>query len=116
MYAAVKVRGSVDASENISETLDSLGLDKKNKVLFVDGDSESFKGMMRKAKDYIAYGEVSDETVEEIEDQKELSLEHGDRVSMTPPSGGFKTTKKNFANGGALGERPSMDGLLQKMI
>ncbi|EGQ43955.1 MAG: ribosomal protein L30/L7E [Candidatus Nanosalina sp. J07AB43] len=96
MYAAVKVRGSVDASENISETLDSLGLDKKNKVLFIDSDSDSLKGMMKKAKDYIAYGEVSEETVEEIENQRDLNLEHGDRVSMTPPSGGFKTTKKKL--------------------
>lgn len=116
MYAVVKVRGSVDASETISKTLDSLGLGKKNQVLFVDESNDSLKGMLDKAKDYIAYGEVSEEVVELIEDEKDVEVTAGDRFSMSPPSGGFKTTKKNFSNGGALGERPSMNGLLQKMI
>ena len=116
MIAAVKVRGDVDASEKISATLESLGLVKKNQVVFAEEDDESVKGMMKKAKDYIAYGTVSDDVVEEIEEAKDVEVDVGTRVSMTPPSGGFKSTKKNFNDGGALGERPNMDELLQNMI
>lgn len=116
MYAAVKVRGDVDASEKISATLESLGLVKKNQVVFAEEDDESVKGMMKKAKDYIAYGKVSEDVIEEIEESKDVEIEAGIRLSMNPPSGGFKSTKKNFNDGGALGERPSMDKLLQNMI
>lgn len=116
MYAAVKVRGDVDASETISTTIESLGLLKKNQVLFVEQENEAITGMLEKAKDYIAYGEVSDDVVEEIEDAKGVEIESGVKLSMTPPSGGFKSTKKNYNDGGALGKRPNMDELLRNMF
>lgn len=116
MIAAIKVRGDVDASETISATIESLGLVKKNQVLFVEEDDEPTHGMLRKAKDYIAYGDVSDELIEEIEDARDVEVEAGTTLSMTPPSGGFKSTKKNFNDGGALGKRPSIDELLRNMI
>jgi large subunit ribosomal protein L30 len=109
MIAAVKVRGSVDASEDISRTLESLGLVKKNQCRFVEED-EAVKGMLEKAKDYITYGTVDDEIVEELE------AEAGDVVSLTPPSGGFKNTRKNVNEGGALGRRENVSDLLRKMI
>jgi len=116
MIAAVKVRGDVDASEKISKTIESLGLTKKNKVLFVEEDDEATKGMLNRAKDYIAYGNVSEDVLEEIGEAKDNEVEAGSKVSMTPPSGGFRSTKKNFNNGGALGKRPNMDKLLRNMI
>ena len=116
MIAAVKVRGDVDASEKISATIESLGLVKKNQVLFIESDDEATKGMLNRAKDYIAYGEVSDDVVEEIEEAKNSEIEAGTNFSMTPPSGGFRSTKKNFNNGGALGKRPNIDKLLRNMI
>ena len=116
MIAAVKVRGDVDASEKISATLESLGLLKKNQVLFIEEDDEATKGMLNRAKDYISYGEVSEEVVEEVEEAKGVQVEAGTKVSMTPPSGGFRSTKKNFNDGGALGKRPRMDKLLRNMI
>ena len=116
MIAVEKVRGDVDASEKISATLESLGLTKKNKVLFVEDDDEATKGMLNKAKDYIAYGEVSEDVVEEVADSKDVEIEPGVKLSMTPPSGGFRSTKKNYNNGGALGKRPNMDKLLKNMI
>lgn len=116
MIAAVKVRGDVDASEKISATIESLGLVKKNQVLFVESDDEATKGMLNKAKDYVAYGEVSEDVVEAIEEANDTEIESGSKVSMTPPSGGFRSTKKNFNNGVALGQRPNMDKLLRNMI
>lgn len=116
MIAAVKVRGDVDASEKISATIESLGLVKKNQVLFVESDDEATKGMLNRAKDYIAYGEVSDDVVEQVEEAKDAEIQAGSKFSMTPASGGFRSTKKNYNNGGALGKRPDMDKLLKNMI
>jgi large subunit ribosomal protein L30 len=110
MIAAIKIRGSVDASEDISRTLESLGLEKKNQCRFVEEDDEAVKGMLEKAKDYITYGTVDDEVLEELE------FDAGEVVSLSPPSGGFKNTRKNVNEGGALGRRENVSDLLRKMI
>ena len=116
MIAAVRVRGQVDVPKKIDRTLDSLGLRKKNQVILVDEDQDSLKGMMKQAKDYIAYGTVSEDTVEKIEEAKGEEVESGSKFSLTPPSGGFRDTRKNYAENGALGNRDDMDELLHKMI
>ncbi|MFB6158227.1 MAG: uL30 family ribosomal protein [Candidatus Nanohalobium sp.] len=109
LLVAVKVRGSIDASESISRTLQTLGLEKKNQARIME-DNESNRGMLRKAKDYIAYGEVDQETVEQLE------AETGETVTLSPPSGGFKSTKKQRHQGGSLGKRDDMEELLGKML
>ncbi|MFB6241933.1 MAG: uL30 family ribosomal protein [Candidatus Nanosalina sp.] len=111
MLAAVRVRGQVDVTDKISATLDSLGLRKKNQVVLIEEDNEAHKGMLNKAKDYIAYGEVSEEVAEKLQEKSEDGA-----ASLTPPSGGFKDTRKNVAEGGALGKRKDMDKLVQKML
>jgi ribosomal protein L30/L7E len=102
---AVKIRGSIDARESIQKTIKSLGLQKTNKAVVME-DSDSNRGMLDKAKDYIAYGEVEDDIAEEVEEDSNL----------TPPSGGFKSTKKQYHQGGSLGRRDDMESLLEKML
>jgi len=112
MIAAVRVRGQVDVPVKIQATLDSIGIRKKNQVVLVEEDNEAHKGMLKKAKDYLTYGQISDETAEKI---REKAGEEN-VVSLSPPSGGFKATKKNVNEGGALGKRDDMDELLHKML
>ena len=115
MIAAVKVRGSVDANKKARTTMENLNLDKKN-TLVVYEDSDSIRGMFSRAKDYITYGELSEETVEALEEKKGEEVESGDSFSMTPPSGGFKNTKKQVGQGGSLGKRDNLDKLVQRMV
>jgi len=102
---AVKIRGSIDARESIQKTIESLGLTKTNKAVVLE-KSDSNRGMLRKAKDYIAYGEVEDDVAEKVEEDSNL----------TPPSGGFKSTKKQYHQGGSLGKRDDMEELLDRML
>jgi large subunit ribosomal protein L30 len=102
---AVKIRGSIDASETIQKTLETLGLTKANKAVVLE-NNESNKGMLNKAKDYIAYGEVEDDLADEVDE----------KVNLSPPSGGFKSTKKQYNQGGSLGKRDDMEELLGKML
>ncbi|MFB6203211.1 MAG: uL30 family ribosomal protein [Candidatus Nanohaloarchaea archaeon] len=114
MIAAIKVRGSIDARKKVKNTLQTLGLEKKNQCVVLD-DTESARGMLDVVKDYVTYGEIDDETVEELEDRHGRELEHGDVVNLPPPSGGYSDTKKNVNQGGSLGEREDLDRLVQKM-
>ena len=114
MIAAVKIRGNVDVPKPVKDTMTNLGLVKRNQIVVYEED-DSIKGMMNKAKDYITYGQISDEVVEMLEERGE-EVEHGTVVSATPPSQGFKNTKKGFSQGGSLGKRPSVDSLIKRMI
>jgi len=115
MIAAVRVRGDVDVDVKISTTLQNLKLEDRNQCVVLE-DSDSIRGMLRHAKDYITFGEVSEETVEALEERKGEELESGDTVNLTPPSGGFEDTKKQVGQGGTLGKREDMDSLVQKMV
>ncbi|MFB6213784.1 MAG: uL30 family ribosomal protein [Candidatus Nanohaloarchaea archaeon] len=115
MIAAVKVRGDIDAREKVSRTLEDLKLTKRNRCVLLE-ETDANLGMLKVAKDYIGYGEVSDETLEKIEERKGSDVEAGDTVSLASPSGGFKSTKNNHGQGGSLGRRPDIDELVAKMV
>lgn len=115
MIAAVKVRGDIDARKNTKDTLQNLNLTKRNRCVVFE-DTDSIRGMLKSAKDYIAYGEISDDTVEKLQERKGEEVESGDTFDLTSPSGGFKSTKKNYGQGGSLGNRPDMDELVGKMV
>ncbi len=63
MYAIIRLRGSVNTSPNIQHTLELLRLHKVNHCVLVD-ENAYYKGMIQKAKDYIAWGEISESSVE----------------------------------------------------
>ena len=65
MFAVVRVRGQVNVSGKIEDTLGMLRLHKVNHCVFLQ-DTPNNKGMIQKAKDYIAYGTVDVESLTEI--------------------------------------------------
>jgi len=115
MIAAVKVRGNVDVPKPVKDTMTNLGLKNRNQIVVYEKDG-SVEGMMNKAKDYITYGEVSDEVIEMLEERYEEDVEHGTVIAARSPSKGFKSTKKGFKQGGSLGKRPSVDSLIKRMV
>ncbi len=115
MIAAIRVRGTRDVPHKTRTTLENLNLDRRNQCVIYE-DEEAIEGMFKQAKDFITYGEISDETVEAIEESKDVEVEHGTVVNLAPPSGGFRDTKRNVNQGGALGRRENLDELLEKMI
>ncbi|MCD4807744.1 MAG: 50S ribosomal protein L30 [Methanococcoides sp.] len=65
MFAVVRVRGPVNVSGKIEDTLGMLRLHKVNHCVFLQ-DTPNNKGMIQKAKDYIAYGTVDVESLTEV--------------------------------------------------
>jgi large subunit ribosomal protein L30 len=59
---AVRIRGSPGMKRKILDTLKMLKMHKVNHGVLVWGTS-SFKGMLRKCKDYISYGEIDEKTL-----------------------------------------------------
>lgn len=63
MYVAIRIRGLKGVRPEIRDTLVSLNLDRKNHCVLVDEKKPELKGMIEKARDYIAYGPVKTETL-----------------------------------------------------
>jgi large subunit ribosomal protein L30 len=62
MQAVVQLRGEVDMSGDIADTLHMLNLHSINHVTFLP-ERETYEGMISKVNDYVAFGEPSVETV-----------------------------------------------------
>jgi len=65
MYAAVRLRGGVKTRQDIRDTLTMLNLDRINHCVIVP-ETPNYKGMIQKAKDYIAWGAVNPETLAQM--------------------------------------------------
>ncbi len=65
MYAVVQVRGTVRTRRDIKDTLKMLRLHHINHCVLISETPENL-GMIRKVKDYVAYGEVDAPTVETL--------------------------------------------------
>ncbi|MCW3993472.1 MAG: 50S ribosomal protein L30 [Candidatus Bathyarchaeota archaeon] len=59
---AVRIRGTIRASRQARETLQMLNLTRNNYAVLID-NRPAFLGMLRKAQNFITWGEASKETV-----------------------------------------------------
>ncbi|MBD3253946.1 MAG: 50S ribosomal protein L30 [Candidatus Lokiarchaeota archaeon] len=82
LYFAVRIRGSPGMKRKIMDTLSMLRMNKVNHGVLIWGE-KSYMGMLRKCKDYIAYGEIDPTTLVRllrvrgrIEGNKPLTDEH----------------------------------------
>jgi len=138
--AVIRVRGNVNLKKEVKDTFSLLRLYRKNFCVVVE-NNDSIKGMIKKVKDYVTYGEISDETYKEliakrgeeykgrekdgkgkIEYKKFVSVD-GKKIKpffrLNPPLHGFgrKGIKVSFKAHGALGYRADkINDLLKRMI
>lgn len=63
MQAVIQLRGEIDLSEEMVDTLRMLNLHKQNHCTLVP-ETESYRGMITKVHNHIAYGEPSVDAVE----------------------------------------------------
>ena len=82
LYFAVRIRGAPGMKRVILDTLKMLRMHKVNHGVLIWGDI-SYMGMLKKCKDYIAYGEIDEKallrllrTRGKVEGNKPLTDEH----------------------------------------
>lgn len=152
MYVVVQVRGVVNCRKEIKDTLKMLRLHHINHCVLIP-DTPEYLGMIRKVKDYVAYGEADPEILgtvlstrgrltgnerltdayvkenSEFEDINafaaalcagEASIKDVPELKpvlrLHPPRKGFKSIKRTYQQGGALGNYGSdINALLYRM-
>lgn len=111
--AVVRVRGQVRVREDIAKTMELLGIGKKNHCTLVEATPMKL-GMIKKAQNYITWGEVNKET----EDLLQKKYKDKKTLPLQPPRKGYgrKGVKIPFAKGGALGYRgEKINDLIKRM-
>ena len=135
----VLVRGLIDLSQEIKDTLRMLRLTRKNHCVVVD-DTPSVHGMVVKVKDCVTFGPLSSETFAKLVEKRGVEFlgRKTDRQKaysydmiayngkdylpyfrLSPPRKGFgrKGIKIAFGVGGALGNRgEKINDLIERML
>ena len=141
--AVVRIRGIRKIKPRIGKTLEMLRLNRPNHCVVVD-DSRPTMGMLKVVKDYVAFGEIDEETlfkliykrgmkgskrIREISEKDKVKEEAKNVISgkaklsdfadpvfmLRPPKRGYKNTKKTYPFGD-LGRRDDMNALLRRMM
>lgn len=79
MYVAIRVRGEVGVKKDIADTMMMLRLNRINHAVLID-DNPSYNGMLVKAKDYITWGEIDQETLSQLI-QKRGRIVGGEKIT-----------------------------------
>jgi large subunit ribosomal protein L30 len=142
-WMVVRVRGTIHARHDITSTLAHLHLTRPNHATVVP-ENPAMRGMITKVQGYVTWGEADRATVgdllaargetatgarvapgPELSDLAkavvDLGLPAADGLKplfrLKAPKGGWKSTKKPFARGGALGYRgPKINELVRRMM
>ncbi|MGZ4932113.1 MAG: 50S ribosomal protein L30 [Halobacteriota archaeon] len=61
-YAVIKMRGIVKSKPDVYRTLQLLNIERTNHCTLIE-ENAHYKGMLQKVKDYVAWGQVSTETL-----------------------------------------------------
>jgi large subunit ribosomal protein L30 len=61
-YAVIRIRGTVNVNRKIEDTMNMLNLTRVNHCVILP-ENNIMKGMLDKAKDYITWGEVSEQNL-----------------------------------------------------
>lgn len=61
-YAIIRVRGHSGVNKDIEDTMIMMRLTRINHCVVLP-ENDSIKGMLNKTKDYVTYGEISEETL-----------------------------------------------------
>ena len=79
MYVIIRLRGRLNIKPKIKDTLRMLRLHKVNHCVVVVGNGY-YEGMIKKVKDYVAWGEISEDMLELLL-KKRGRLEGGKRLT-----------------------------------
>ena len=144
-WMVIRVRGTIHARHDLIQTLEHLHLTRPNHATILP-ETANMKGMLTKVQGYVTWGEADAATVQMLLQQRGRRAD-GAAITEAPaadipaltqsvtkdgllhapgvrplfrlraPKGGWRSTKKPFALGGALGYRgAAINQLAQKML
>ena len=119
MIAVIRIKGQVGIRRKVKETLNRLRLRHKYVCVVFENPSEEVLGMVKSVKDFVAFGEISEETYKKLVDARGKKGKDGELkpfFRLHPPRKGIES-KKHFGVGkGVLGDNKKMNELVGRML
>ena len=145
MKAVIRIRGRIGLRKPVKDTFQMLRLNVSYNCIILPDTNPIYDGMIKKVKDYVMYGPISEEVLKELlvkrlklkgnkpvndkiiakalEILKEGKLlkdveEIMPTIKLSPPRGGFRgisPTKRTVQQGGIIGKHDNMDSIVKKM-
>jgi len=115
MIAVIRITGKVGLNKEVKETLQRLNLKRKYTCAVFEKPNEAQLGMIKKMRDFVAFGEINEETFGKL---KEARGQKGTKFfRLHPPRGGI-ASKKHFGVGkGILGDnKEKINDLIVRML
>lgn len=121
MIAVIRIAGKNKLKTDIEETLKRLRLKDKYNCLVLEEPSQQIMGMVRKAKDFVAYGEISKEQYEKLKNnrtkEKNPRSRQGEVFKLHPPRKGIDSKKHSGVGRGVLGNnKEKINNLIERML
>jgi len=136
MILVLRIHGQVGLKHTINETLYRLKIRRKLACTLIDKEDKIMVGMLNSVRDYVAFGEISDELAKKLIEKRGETLE-GKPIKdagkvledikkgewkikrffrLHPPVGGFKRSTKLHSPKGILGENKEISKLVERML
>ena len=115
MIAVIRIHGQVKVRKDVSETLNRLRLRRKYSCIVFENNEVEKMGMVKKVKDFVAYGEIDENTYKKLVEKRKTNIQNFFRLH--PPRKGIES-KKHFGVGkGVLGDnKKEINKLIERML
>jgi len=115
--AIIRIHGMVKIKKKIEETLQRLRLRRKYACVVIEPTKENL-GMIKNVKDFVAYGEISDEVYEKLKEERGKKDKEGKLkpfFRLHPPRKGIKS-KVHFPKGVLGNNKEEINKLIERML
>jgi ribosomal protein L30/L7E len=115
MISVVRITGDVGLAKAVRETLNRLRLRRKYSCIVLEKNRKEQLGMSKSLRDFVAYGEINDETHKKLVEKRGKKDKQFFRLH--PPRKGIDS-KKHFGVGrGVLGDnKEKINDLIKRML
>ena len=119
MIVVVRIKGDVGLDKDVRETLNRLRLRRKYVCVVLEKPTKEQLGMIKRLKDFVAFGEINDETYKELKEKrgKEVDGKLKPFFRLHPPRGGIDSKKHFGVKKGVLGDnKEAINDLIKRML
>ncbi len=115
MIAIIRIRGQVGLNRKVVETFNRLKLRKKYSCVVIEEPTKEQTGMIEKLRNFVAYGEINDETYKKLVEARGGKIKNFFRLH--PPRKGIDSKKHFGVHKGVLGDnKEKINDLIRRML
>ncbi len=115
MISVIRISGDVNLNKEVRETLNRLRLRRKYSCIIIEEPTEVQLGMIKKVKDFVAFGEINPETYKELLEKRKTKIKNFFRLH--PPRKGIDSKKHFGVKKGVLGNnKEKINELIRRML